>query len=129
DEKKETARSEKEQEKIKSLFQEVTGVDSNRLEIRALPVDSAPVQIVKPEFMRRMEEMQRLQSGQFPGQDLGMHQVVINGNHPLIAQKLNNMRSEEKKSDFTKYLYNLALLNQNMLSGKGLTDFVKQSLE
>lgn len=129
EEKQETALSEKEQEKIKSLFQEVVGIDSNQLEIRALPVDSAPVQIVKPEFMRRMEDMQRLQSGQIPGQGLGMHQVVINGNHPLIAQKLNNMRSEEKKVDFTKYLYNLALLNQNMLSGKALTDFVKQSLD
>ena len=129
DEKQETALNEKEQEKIKSLFQEVVGIDSNQLEIRALPVDSAPVQIVKPEFMRRMEDMQRLQSGQIPGQGLGMHQVVINGNHPLIAQKLNNMRSEEKRVDFTKYLYNLALLNQNMLSGKALTDFVKQSLD
>lgn len=129
EEEKETALSDKDKEKIKSLFQTVTGVDDNRLEIRALPVDSDPVQIVKPEFMRRMEEMQRLQSGQFPGQGLGMHQVVINGNHPLIAQKLNNMRSEDKKADFTKYLYNLALLNQNMLSGKGLTEFVKQSLD
>lgn len=129
DEEKETALSEKEQEKIKSLFQGVIGIDSNQLEIRALPLDSAPVQIVKPEFMRRMEDMQRLQAGQIPGQGLGMHQVVINGNHPLIAQKLNNMRSEDKKTDFTKYLYNLALLNQNMLSGKALTDFVKQSLD
>lgn len=129
DEEKETALSEKEQEKIKSLFQDVTGVDAHQLQIRALPVDSSPVQIVKPEFMRRMEDMQRLQSGQIPGQGLGMHQVVINGNHPLIAQKLNNMRSEEKKVDFTKYLYNLALLNQNMLSGKKLTEFVQQSLD
>ena len=129
DEEKETALSEKEQEKIKSLFQDVTGVDAHQLQIRALPVDSSPVQIVKPEFMRRMEDMQRLQSGQIPGQELGMHQVVINGNHPLIAQKLNNMRSEEKKADFTKYLYNLALLNQNMLSGKKLTEFVQQSLD
>lgn len=128
EEQKETALSEKDQEKIKVLFKEVLGLDDHRLEIRPLPVDTAPVQIVKPEFIRRMEDMQRLQSGQIPTHGLGMHQVVINGNHPLIAQKLNNMRSEEKKADFTKYLYNLALLNQNMLSGKSLTEFVKQSL-
>lgn len=129
DEEKETALSEKEQEKIKGIFKDVLSLDDHRLEIRPLPVDAAPVQIVKPEFMRRMEDMQRMQSGQLPGQGLGMHQIVINGNHPLIAQKLNNMRSEEKKVDFTKYLYNLALLNQNMLNGKALTDFVKQSLD
>lgn len=129
DEEKETALSDKEKEKIKGIFKDVLGVDDQRLDIRPLPVDSAPVQIVKPEFMRRMEDMQRMQSGQMPGQGLGMYQVVINGNHPLIVQKLNNMRSEDKKVDFTKYLYNLALLNQNMLSGKALTEFVKQSLE
>lgn len=128
-EEKETALSEKEQEKIKKLFQDVLSLNEHRLEIRPLPADVAPVQIVKPEFMRRMEDMQRLQSGQMPDMDLGMYQIVINGNHPLIAQKLVNMRSEEKKIDFTKYLYNLALLNQNMLSGKKLTEFVKQSLD
>src|SRR5690606_18612409 len=42
DEEKETALSEKEQEKIKSLFQDVTGVDAHQLQIRALPVDSSP---------------------------------------------------------------------------------------
>lgn len=129
DEEKETALSDKEKEKIKGIFKDVLGVDDQRLDIRPLPVDAAPVQIVKPEFMRRMEDMQRMQSGQMPGQGLGMYQVVINGNHPLIVQKLNNMRSEDKKVDFTKYLYNLALLNQNMLSGKALTEFVKQSLD
>lgn len=128
-EEKEVALSENEEQKVKQLFREVLSLDDNRLEIRALPADVDPVQIVKPEFMRRMEDMQRLQSGQIPGMDLGMYQVVINGNHPLIAKKLVNMRSEEKKIDFTKYLYNLALLNQNMLSGKKLTEFVKQSLD
>lgn len=128
-EENETVLSEKEKEKIRNLFKEVLEVDENRLEIRPLPADVAPVQIVKPEFMRRMEDMQRLQAGQLPGLDLGMHQIVINGNHPLIAQKLVNMRSEDKKTGFTKYLFNLALLNQNMLSGKALTEFVKQSLE
>lgn len=125
----ETALSEKEQEKIKSLFTSTLSIADHQFQIRPLPTDSAPVQIVKPEFLRRMEDMQRLQSGQMPLQGLGMHQVVVNGNHPLIAKKLINMRSEDKKVEFTKYLYNLALLNQNMLQGKALTEFMKQSLE
>lgn len=128
DEESETSLSEKETEKLKKLFTEVLSINDNQFEIRPLPAESAPVQIVKPEFMRRMEDMQRLQSGQVPTHNLGMYQVIVNGNHPLISQKLINMRSEEKKQDFTKYLYNLALLNQNMLNGKSLTDFVKQSL-
>lgn len=128
-EEKEVALSENEEKKVKELFTSVLSIDDNNLEIRALPSDVDPVQIVKPEFMRRMEEMQQLQSGQIPGIDQGMYQVVVNGNHPLIAKKLVNMRSEDKMNNFTKYLYNLALLNQNMLRGEKLTEFVKQSLE
>lgn len=129
DEKLETALSEKEEEKLKNLFTSTLSIADHQFQIRPLPAESAPVQIVKPEFMRRMEDMQRLQSGQMAMGGMNIYQVVVNGNHPLIAKKLINMRSEDKKQEFTKYLYNLALLNQNMLQGKSLTEFMKQSLE
>lgn len=84
--------------------------------------------ITKPEFMRRMKEMQALQ-----GMDMGMlpdsHNVVINTNHPLIAQKLLRMKSEEKKEAFADYLHKLAMLNQNMLSGEELSKFISRSIE
>ena len=57
------------------------------------------------------------------------YNVVVNTNHALIADKLLKMRKEEKKTEFVGYLYNLALLNQNMLKGADLADFVKRSLE
>jgi len=84
--------------------------------------------IVKPEFMRRMKEMQALQGMQanaFPDS----YTVVVNNNHPLIAEKLLKMRSAEKKEDFVSYLYDLARLNQNMLKGSDLSAFVTKSLE
>jgi len=58
-----------------------------------------------------------------------MYNVIINSNHVLISDKLNKMRNEEKKSDFAQYLYQLALLNQGMLKGEGLSKFVEKSIE
>jgi molecular chaperone HtpG len=55
--------------------------------------------------------------------------VVINSNHPLVAEKLVKMKSAEKKDKFANYLYDLARLNQNMLKGEELSTFIKNSLE
>jgi len=55
--------------------------------------------------------------------------IVINTNHPLIADKLLNMRSPEKKQKFAKYLYDLARLNQHMLKGDEMNAFIAESIE
>src|SRR5690625_7761535 len=83
-EEKEVALSENEEKKVKELFTSVVSIDGNKLDIRALPSDVDPVQIVKAEFVRRMEEMQRLQSGGLHVLDRSMSHVVVNSNHPLI---------------------------------------------
>ena len=78
--------------------------------------------------MRRMKEMQSMQGmgmGDFPDS----YNVVVNSNHPLIADKLLKMRSEEKKEGFVSHLYDLARLNQGMLQGAELSAFVNKSLE
>ena len=129
DEKKESVLSEKEIEKVKTLFTDALGdLKGGNIELKPLSPQDHPVVITKPEFMRRMKEMQAMQ-----GMDLGgmpdMHNVVINTNHPLIADKLLKMRSAEKKSDFAKYLHNLAKLNQNMLKGEDMSNFITKSIE
>lgn len=128
DEEKESVLSEKQSEKVQEMFETVVKETGNRVELKPLEEEDQPVMIVKPEFMRRMKEMQALQGmggADFPD----TYTVVVNSNHPLIADKLLKMRSEEKKSDFVGYLYDLARLNQNMLKGSDLTAFVKRSLE
>ncbi|MEM6963224.1 MAG: molecular chaperone HtpG [Bacteroidota bacterium] len=128
DEKIESVLNEKEKEKVKTLFvDKVTQAGAN-VELKALSPDDQPVQITRPEFMRRMKEMQSLQGmsfGDFPDS----FNVVVNTNHPLIAEKLLKMRSEEKKTDFVSHLYDLARLNQGMLQGAELSAFVSKSLE
>lgn len=129
DEKRESVLSEKEQDKIKDLFTTALGdLNGGQIEMKALSPEDHPVMITRPEFMRRMKEMQAMQ-----GMDLGMmpdsHNVVINTNHELVAEKLLKMKSQEKKDRFANYLHRLAMLNQNMLKGEALTNFIDDSIE
>ena len=57
------------------------------------------------------------------------YQVIVNANHPLIADKLINMRSPEKKEKCASYLLRLAKLNQGMLKGEEMSSFISDSIE
>lgn len=128
DETRESVMSEKEQEKIKALFTEKTKDSGANVELKPLTPEDQPVLITRPEFMRRMKEMQQMQGmnfGDFPE----TFNLVVNSNHPLIAEKLVKMRSEEKKEEFVRHLFDLARLNQGMLTGPELTEFINKSVE
>jgi molecular chaperone HtpG len=129
EEKRESVLSQADQDKVKDIFtKSVKNLGNGHIEMKALSPNDHPVTITRPEFMRRMKEMQALQ-----GMDMNMfpdsHNVVINTNHPLITDKLLKMKSEDKKADFAGYLHDLALLNQNMLKGEELSSFISRSLE
>jgi molecular chaperone HtpG len=118
--------SEEETATVKSTFEQVTA--GNKVECKALTPDDMPVLIVRPEFMRRMKEMQQLQG--VGGMDFpDMFNVVVNTNHPLVAQKLAVNPDEAQRSAMAQYLYDLALLQQGMLRGEALTKFVDKTLE
>ncbi len=126
---KESVLSEKEVEKVKEIFDAAKGEKSTAtIDIRALSPTDLPVLVTIPEFMRRMKEMQMMQ-----GQDMGMfpdsYNIVVNSNHPLVAEKLLKMRSADKKEAFANYLVMLAKLNQNMLKGEEMSDFINKSIE
>jgi molecular chaperone HtpG len=129
EEKKESVLNEKEQEKVKELFSALPGVNAHQLILRAMSPEGHPVMITRPEFMRRMQEMQMMQG--MGGMDMadGHYQVIVNTNHPLIADKLLNMRSSEKKDKFAAYLLRLAKLNQGMLKGDEMNSFINDSIE
>jgi molecular chaperone HtpG len=129
DEEKASVLSEKEEEKVKTLFTESLGdLKGGYIDIRPLSPDDSPVMITRPEFMRRMKEMQMMQ-GMNMGDMPDSHNIVINSNHELIAKKLLGMKGPEKKARFTKYLYDLARLNQNMLKGEEMSQFINTSIE
>ena len=129
DEKRESVMSEKEIEKVKTIFTDSLGdLKGGYIDMKPLSPTDHPVVITRPEFMRRMKEMQALNGMDMAGMP-DSHNVVINTNHPLVAQKLVKMKSAEKKTDFAKYLHQLALLNQNMLKGEDMTTFIEKSIE
>ncbi len=130
DEQQESVLSEAEQEKIKEIFTTVLGEKSSAtIQMKALSPEDQPVWITKPEFMRRMMEMQSMQGG-MGGMDFpDTWQLVVNTNHPLIAKKLASLEVGDEGNDFATYLYDLARLNQHMLKGEELSRFVKKSLE
>ncbi len=129
EEKTESVLNEKEQEKVKELFSALPGVAAHQLQVRPMASGSHPVMITRPEFMRRMQEMQAMQG--MEGMDMfdNSYQVVVNANHPLIAEKLVSMRSPEKKEKFAAYLLRLAKLNQGMLKGEEMDSFINDSIE
>ncbi|HMQ06615.1 MAG TPA: molecular chaperone HtpG [Saprospiraceae bacterium] len=121
--------SEKEQEKVKDIFKNaLTGIKEHQLELKALSPTDHPVIITIPEFMRRMKEMQALQGMNFDAFH-DTYNVVVNTNHPLVAEKLLKMKSQEKRQSFASYLHLLARLNQNMLKGEELSQFIQESIE
>ena len=124
----ESVLSEKEQTTVKELFDSLVKekVGANII-LKSLAPEDQPVVITRPEFMRRMKEMQALQG--MPANDfLDSYNVVVNTNHPLIAQKLLKMR-KENRNELVTYLYQLALLHQNMLKGAELTRFIERAHE
>lgn len=129
DENRESVLSDSEQDKLKTLFVDSLGdLEGGNIELKALSPEDQPVLITRPEFMRRMKEMQTMQGMNMEGMP-DMHNVIINSNHPLIVNRLMKMRNADKKSDFAKYLHMLAKLNQNMLKGEDLAEFTKKSIE
>ena len=128
DETRESVMSEKDQEKVKEIFTSAIDKPNTTIDLKPLSPEDHPILITRPEFMRRMQEMQSLQGGNQEGFG-DFFNVVINSNHPLVSDKLVKMKSQEKKDKFAAYLYDLARLNQNMLKGEDLNTFIKNSLE
>lgn len=129
DETQESVLSEQEQETVKTVFESLVKDSPGRsISLKALSPEDQPVVVTKPEFMRRMQEMQALQGMQMQGFPES-YNVVVNTNHPLVAQRLLKAEGEEAQTELAQYLYNLALLNQNMLRGADLTAFINKSID
>ncbi len=128
DEEKTSVLSEQEVTMVKGVFEKVAATTTGaRVECQPMAPDDQPVTITKPEFLRRMKEMQAMHGmgmGDFPDS----YNVVVNTNHPLVAQKLVKLEDEARQTELARYLYDVALLQQGMLKGEALTEFVEKTL-
>ncbi|MBW6490277.1 MAG: molecular chaperone HtpG [Lentimicrobium sp.] len=119
--------SEEEQGKIKTVFGEIVSNENFTIIFESLSETDLPVQITRPEFMRRMKDMSALGGMSYMGNLPNSYNLVVNSNHPLIS-KINNSESDDSKKELAKQLFDLARLSQNLLKGEELTGFIKRSI-
>jgi len=120
--------SDDEKEKVKSIFEEVVDKDKFTIQMESMSETDAPVVITQPEFIRRMQEQQRMGGG---GMMMGafpeMYNFVVNVNNPVVGNILRKKGDNKKK--LAKQLSDLALLSQGMLTGEKLTEFINRSVD
>jgi molecular chaperone HtpG len=123
--------SEEQQTSLKPIFEAGLNSKSFTVQFESLSEKEQPVLITQPEFMRRMKDMQAMGGGgqmSFMGDMPDMYNVVVNSNHPVVAELIND-KDEAHQKQIAKQLVDLAKLSQNLLTGKDLSDFVKRSIE
>ncbi len=121
--------SDDQQKLIQPLIEGVVNKEQFSVVFENLSEKDAPMLITRPEFMRRMKDMNQLGGGMgFYGTMPDMYNLVVNSNHPLISRILNETDAE-KQTAIAKQAADLALLSQGLLKGEQLTRFIKRSVE
>jgi molecular chaperone HtpG len=120
--------NDEEKEKLKPLFEKA--VDDHRFTIlfESMSEKEMPTLITRPEFMRRMKELQQMSGGGFGMNMPDSMNLIINVNHPLISNILNE-KDETQQTRLVKQVIDLSLLSQGLLSGESLTNFIKRSVD
>ncbi|QSE98074.1 molecular chaperone HtpG [Fulvivirga lutea] len=129
DEKIDSVLTKEQEEKVKTIFEEAINNTSMTVSVESLSPDEMPVTITMSEFMRRMKDMSKMGGGGYAmmGNMPDQFNVSVNGNHPVV-DKILKAKKAEKKSQLAKQAFDLAMLSQNMLTGKDLTNFIKRSV-
>ncbi len=131
--KKEDKKEQKDDEKkedapIVKAFKEALPKLNNtefQIEEQAMGKDTQPILITQSEYMRRMKDMSRFQSGMgFYGQMPDMYTIVLNNDSDIVKKISEDV---ENSKDIISQLIDLALLQNGMLKGEALSTFLKRS--
>mgnify|MGYP003623761274 CR=1 FL=1 len=96
-----------------------------------------PIHITQNECTRRMKEMSAMQTGfGFYGEMPDNDSLVLNTDHPLVAQVLNDVEGKDNEvidkyaaeNPVVRQLIDLALLSNGMLKGEALNNFINRSI-
>ncbi len=121
--------TDEEKEKLKPIFEEVVNKEKFTVQFENMSETDAPIVITQPEFMRRMQEQQRMGGGGMNmfGSFPEMYNLTVNTNHPTVGSILKKQKGNKQK--VAKQLTDLAMLSQGMLTGADLTTFINRSVE
>ncbi|NOQ73519.1 MAG: molecular chaperone HtpG [Crocinitomix sp.] len=121
--------SDEEIEKLKPIFEGVVSKEKFTVQFENMSETDAPIVITQPEFMRRMQEQQKMGGGGMNmfGSFPEMYNLTVNTNHPTVGSILKKQKDNKQK--VAKQLTDLAMLSQGMLTGADLTTFINRSVE
>jgi molecular chaperone HtpG len=120
--------SEDQKNLLKTIVQKQVDKQKFSIMFENLSESDQPMMITQPEFIRRMRDMSAVGGNNYFGNMPEQYSLVVNSNHPLVG-KLLEEKDEEKQAQLAKQLTDLALLSQNLLKGKELTNFIKRSVD
>ncbi len=121
--------TEEQKEALKPIIEGAVQNEKYTVQMEALDSRENPFLITVPEFMRRMKEMSMTGGGMMGmGEMPEMYNLIVNTNHPL-ASKVLEAKDEDAQKVLVKQGVELAMLAQNLLHGKALTEYVKKSFE
>lgn len=148
EDKKETGLSEDANALLSKVFQNaMPALDKIKftVEVNAQGADALPVMITQSEYMRRMKEMSNIQAGMaFYGQMDDMLTVLVNSDHPVTKRILEEaqaaIQGDDAKDDakvkewgqnmkVLNELVDLALLQNGLLKGQALSNFIHRSVD
>ena len=125
--------SEEDSKKVTSVFEEILPKEYKyTVTVENLGESEAPVVITQSEFMRRYRDMAALGGGMnFYGEMPESYNIAVNAQSPIIAKIAGDagIASVTADNKLLKQVVDLALLSNNMLKGKALSDFIKRSEE
>jgi molecular chaperone HtpG len=119
--------SEDEEKKLKEVIEKVVDTQKFSVVMENMSENELPMSITQPEFMRRMKEMQQTGGMTMMGDMPDTYNMVVNKNHKIMSEVLET-EDEEKQKQIVNQLKDLALLSQNLLKGKELTEFINRSV-
>ena len=119
-----------EQDKLRPIIDNEVDKARFTVQLESMESDDQPMVITQNEFMRRYKEMSQTSGGGmgFYGEMPDSYNLVVNINHPLIGQVLNE-KDADKQKQLVHQLTDLALLSNGLLKGEALTQFIKRSVE
>ena len=129
EEKKEEKNEEKKEDEpiVKAFKEALPKMDKIEFSVELQPMGetSQPILMTQSEYMRRMKDMSRFQSGMnFYGQMPDMYAIVLNSDNAVIKTLVE--QQDEKQ---IAQLIDLALLQNGLLKGAALNEFLKRSFE
>ena len=117
------------QDKLKPIIEGLLDKQKYTVMMESLEADEQPMIITQNEFMRRYKEMSAISGQQgFYGEMPEMYNLVVNINHPLMKQVLDDQDADHQKQVISQ-MTDLVLLSNGLLKGQALTDFINRSIK